>query len=157
VGGYGSGRWRGHVKATPVEDCQILETTKAMSLWGSRTWTNAHGGIVLAITCSLKRDESDDAVLHLHYVAPRSGKEMDYRVPMVSTRPYFGGLRRWFACPLCRRRASRLYLPPGMSHFGCRLCYRLTYRSCQVSHKPDHATQLARYWKALQEGRGRAN
>src|SRR3954471_17362129 len=30
---------------------------------------------------------------------------------LVVTRPHFGGERRWFACPGCRRRAGVLYRP----------------------------------------------
>jgi hypothetical protein len=31
----------------------------------------------------------------------------------------------------CDRRVAKLYLPPGGRYFGCRECYRLTYRSAQ--------------------------
>jgi hypothetical protein len=64
---------------------------------------------------------------------------------MVSTRPYFGGRRWWFVCPLivrgiaCNRRAGKLYLPPGAKYFGCRKCHDLTYESCQDSHRFDRA------------------
>ena len=40
--------------------------------------------------------------------------------------------------PGCRRskvRVAKLYLPPGGLYFGCRQCYRLTYRSAQ-EHDP---------------------
>jgi hypothetical protein len=30
---------------------------------------------------------------------------------------------------------GKLYLPGGGRYFGCRRCYRLTYRSCQESRK----------------------
>jgi hypothetical protein len=42
------------------------------------------------------------------------------------------GRRFWFTC-VCRRSAGILYLPPGTAEFRCRLCYNLTYRSCQRS------------------------
>jgi hypothetical protein len=53
----------------------------------------------------------------------------------------FGGVRWWGRCPLvldgrsCGRRVLRLYLSPGARCFGCRLCYRLTYRSAQEHDK----------------------
>lgn len=62
-------------------------------------------------------------------------------VEVTSTRPYFGGKKHWFLCPLthnsarCRRRTACLYLPPGQSVFGCRSCYDLTYRSSQTHDK----------------------
>jgi hypothetical protein len=39
--------------------------------------------------------------------------------------------------PPCGRRVGKLYLPPCGRYFGCRHCYRLTYTSCQESHKYD--------------------
>jgi hypothetical protein len=30
-----------------------------------------------------------------------------------------------------------LYIPLGRKYFGCRLCYNLTYRSCQEQHKDE--------------------
>jgi hypothetical protein len=43
----------------------------------------------------------------------------------------------WGRCPLagCGRRVARLYLPDGCRYFGCRVCHRLTYVSCQQSHR----------------------
>ncbi len=32
---------------------------------------------------------------------------------------------------------GKLYYPPGGIYFGCRQCYKLTYESCQESHKYD--------------------
>ncbi len=67
----------------------------------------------------------------------------EYTVGLTTTRPRFGGLRWWFLCPLlvgghpCRRRVSKLHLPPEARYFGCRRCYDLTYTSCQESHKYD--------------------
>lgn len=63
-----------------------------------------------------------------------------YIIEVTTTRPRFGGRRYWLRCPLralrrdgtrCGRRVGRLYLPPGQQVFGCRLCYWLTYASCQ--------------------------
>jgi hypothetical protein len=53
----------------------------------------------------------------------------------------FGGERWWGRCPLvldgrsCGRRVRKLYLAPGARYFGCRLCYRLSYRSAQDHDK----------------------
>jgi putative DNA primase/helicase len=44
----------------------------------------------------------------------------------------------------CNRRRAFLYLPPKASHFGCRLCHHLTYRSSQESHLIDINAQLQR-------------
>ena len=67
----------------------------------------------------------------------------DYSVRLSATALPWGGVRWRFICPLvcdgmaCCRRVGKLYLPPGAGYFGCRHCYRLTYQSCQDSHKDD--------------------
>jgi hypothetical protein len=53
----------------------------------------------------------------------------------VLTAPNFGGLRWWFVCPLSKRRATKLHLPPGETCFAHRDVNDLTYRSCQGSGK----------------------
>ena len=55
--------------------------------------------------------------------------EYDYKVHLNSTSCHFGGLRWWFACRDCGRRAAILYLPYWARLFRCRHCYDLTYRS----------------------------
>lgn len=57
---------------------------------------------------------------------------IDYKVPITTTTPNYGGERFWFACPLykngvqCGRRVSVLY---GGKWFGCRHCHKLSYQS----------------------------
>jgi hypothetical protein len=50
---------------------------------------------------------------------------------LTGTRCHFGGIRRWFICPVrgCGRRVGLLYLVPGASGFVCRSCGDLTYES----------------------------
>lgn len=63
------------------------------------------------------------------------GHSTPYVVNVTTTRPRFGGLRHWLRCPMlhdgiaCGRRVARLYAPPGMTRWGCRLCHDLTYSS----------------------------
>lgn len=91
-------------------------------------------------------DPSRPFVRLRYSIARRDTKEqdaLDSPVRLTTTLPRFGGQRWWFVCPLvvtgrpCDRRVGKLYLPPGGRYFGCRHCYRLTYRSCQDSRKPD--------------------
>jgi hypothetical protein len=80
-----------------------------------------------------------DEYIHFQYIHTddRSGEEtdLDYKVPLVSTRCHFGGRRWWFECSqsvngrYCCRRVGVLYL--GGKYFGCRHCYNLTYESCR--------------------------
>jgi len=54
-------------------------------------------------------------------------------LPVTTTIPRFGGLRYWFLCPRCGRRAGKLYDVSGPSSgWGCRRCHRLTYQSQHV-------------------------
>ena len=75
------------------------------------------------------------ASLRLQYTFKSTGEAFDYRVPLQTTWPHFGGLRWWFTCPLvsngreCRRRCEKLYLVPGGKYYGCRRCYDLAYQS----------------------------
>lgn len=47
-------------------------------------------------------------------------------VPYVITSTMFGGLRKWFECPGCRRPCRVLY---GTNSLRCRRCRRLRYAS----------------------------
>lgn len=53
------------------------------------------------------------------------------------TRPHFGGERRWFVCPRCRRRCGVLYQPAEGDGWACRRCHRLAYRSAQEAHQDE--------------------
>ena len=78
--------------------------------------------------------EPDNSWLRLRYHV--NGERVDCMVRLVTTRPNYGGHRWWFACPLVRRRAAKLYLPPGGRLFGSREAYGLTYAFCQASGSP---------------------
>jgi hypothetical protein len=86
--------------------------------------------------------------VRLMYRLKRTEVDVDYKVPLVATRPHFGGHRWWFICPLlrngrpCNRRVGRLYLPAHARYFGCRHCHNLTYPSCQESGKYDGIYRL---------------
>ena len=57
--------------------------------------------------------------------------ESEVQIPLTTTRPWFGGVRWWFRCPLssagisCGRRVRKLYLLDGQ--LGCRHCHGLAY------------------------------
>lgn len=153
MGGYGSTRWRLHGKRDTVEDCRQLSI-----------FDMAREGLVRPDTCGWGRWIWFDSYTHeerasigyevntlatlswmrLYYTMTKNAEEgghYDYKVLLTITRPHFGGVRWWFICPLkvngrpCRRRVAKLYLPPGAGYFGCRHCYKLTYRSSQESDK----------------------
>ena len=148
MGGYGSGWHRG--RKTKVEESLVLTTKplvssleKGAGRWGSLSWSR--GGEPFASISYTTEDQDGDLVIRLMY-SKGSGEEKKseaYPVKVVSTVPTYGGRRWWFICPLtvdgvpCKRRASKLYLPPGGRLFGCRHCHRLSYESAQEAHKFD--------------------
>lgn len=67
--------------------------------------------------------------LRLEYML---GQEEDRRdgtqtIKLASTPCGFGGVRPWFVCPVCNRRAGVLFLRFG--RFACRHCQRVSYAS----------------------------
>ena len=77
----------------------------------------------------------------IRYIAVQSHLELVFRtrehgetewrdvkqiVPFEHTSVHFGGNRKWFNCPGCKRRCIVLY---GGARFYCRKCYRLQYQS----------------------------
>jgi hypothetical protein len=51
-----------------------------------------------------------------------------YQILLSSSKTGFGGVRYWFDCPLCQKRAGVLYRHPMSQIVGCRKCLRLDYR-----------------------------
>ncbi len=108
--------------------------------WTCR-WTNQVGEETGTLGYRLTSTTDGEMALRLTYaITDRlSGekKELNYPVELTTTCPHFGGRRFWLRCPIvkdgtpCHRRVGKLYLPPGARNFGCRICYDLTYESCQ--------------------------
>jgi len=142
MGGLGSGDWsRPDKKPTVEESLAVMMGDFRGRVHphsaGTFTWTWAAGtksSIGYSVTW-----ETGGPTITLHY---RWRDSEDVRIPirLQTTPTQFKGERWWFTCPLivssvaCKRRASKLYLPPGARYFGCRKCHGLTYRSCQESH-----------------------
>ncbi len=153
MGGYGSGRWGLHSKATTVEECRSLDVNRWMRegiivpdtrRWGGWAWTNSHTGEQTASLGYEADTRGRVPWVRLFYtITPRGGEpvDYDYKILLASTIPNYGGRRWWFVCPLvkggrsCYRRCGKLYLPPGGRYYGCRQCYELTYASAQ-EHDP---------------------
>jgi hypothetical protein len=55
--------------------------------------------------------------------------QIDDKICLTASRPWFGGQRWWFVCPTENRRVRKLYLLPGARRFRSRGAYRLAYAS----------------------------
>jgi hypothetical protein len=67
----------------------------------------------------------------------------EQQIPLRHTTPNYPGIRWWFLCPRCNRRASLLYKPSNSRCFFCRCCHDLTYESAQTSR-----SRVAKFLKA---------
>jgi hypothetical protein len=110
MGGYGSGRWNWHTKATTVEDCRQLDVVRwtwegiiKPETWrkGGWVWSDARTGEETS-SIGYEVDTTDRARpwARLHYTFTQTGEKIDYKIALQTTQPHFGGLRWWFTCPL---------------------------------------------------------
>lgn len=136
MGGYGSGRpnWRElaedmiRLDLAAVQRAGYLrpgQCTRALYRWPGHNQT-----VLLEIDMTA-------APAWVTFRQPQAGAWADLgaRVPLTTTAQPLGGVRWWWLCRCCGRRARVLYLPPGAAQFACQRCYRLTYASSQSSDK----------------------
>ena len=71
--------------------------------------------------------------MRLHYRL--NGEPKDFRVPLETTRPNYGGRRWWFRCPANGRRVAKLHSPPGGDIFASRRAYGLAYRNQRADER----------------------
>ena len=110
---------------------------------GTVQWKNALDEVTgsIDLRSMIGADISGGGYVRLFYTITdrSSGKKgnLDYQIGLSTSPCHYGGVRYWFLCPLakdgqpCQRRTTKLYLTGGAGYFGCRVCYDLTYKSCQ--------------------------
>jgi len=105
-------------------------------------WSDSSGRTEAVLRCFVGRTESEGLLVLTDPEGTSPYPDSvrlsgEYIISVDATRPFIGGVRYWFRCPVehdgrpCGRRVKKLYLPPGEQIFGCRYCHDLTYRSCQ--------------------------
>lgn len=142
MGGYGSGRKFFASPKSTVEDSLTLsayymQRHRLFKPWMSGTIQWKRGDTVTGrIGYSI---DGSGEILTLDYTKTfeEQKEAIKTHIGIEKGTTNFGGSRYYFLCPNCRRRYSKLYLPPGAKIFACRKCYDLTYTSCQESHKFD--------------------
>jgi hypothetical protein len=131
MGGFGSGMGiRCEAKLTtdmvPAIDIRQLQRSREL-IPGNRilgTWTRGD-----LITAQVEIDIQHNQ-LRIRYTRVSSSGErepVECVVPIASTPCNYGGVRRWFCCPDCRKRIAVIYIH-GRS-CSCRQCSYLVYRS----------------------------
>jgi hypothetical protein len=131
------GRWYYNKKATVEASCDltIFQLKKRGMLKGGRTattvtWVTQNTGKESRIALEVNMISRPYARFK-YSLTDREGNSTpyDFEVSLITTPCNFGGVRYWFACPMCGRRVGGLYLAPGDRHFICRHCNNLTYHS----------------------------
>ncbi len=115
-----------------------LDPAKVGHTWHCKMWLGL-GGVLSDVVYGVGV-EAGRRWLALGHIEGPEYQERLYPVELTATPCHFGGQRWWFWCPLrvgsipCRRRCRILYRPYGARYFGCRECWRLTYR-CRQLHR----------------------
>lgn len=149
---YGSRLYRRGRTKTTVEDCQCLDINALArdgilqdGLQTSGGWALPDRGVdeqlhIIAYKADLR--DPLHAHMRLRYIFRHS--RYDHHVPIVRTRPNYGGVRLWFLCPVQRRRVAKLYRPPSGGRFASRQAHGLAYNS-QSEGPADRA--IRKKWK----------
>jgi hypothetical protein len=117
MGGFGSGnyyRWRGK----PVlDELRALDINRMVKLGaikdgvfesGSWKWMDSKTNEVKsAISYQCHTINPHHSYLKLTYVMTESRERMEYEIPLVRTKPPYGGARFWFLCPVTYKRVSK--------------------------------------------------
>lgn len=150
MGGYGSGGWYRWNTRPVVEDSLTLDLGHLLRqgslkplrrVRGGLNWSRQRDGEVFAsIGYESSLPDRGCGWLRLKYRHNDLPKE--YTIQITTTVPNYGGLRRWFVCPLSNDRAAKLYLPLGGTVFGSRNAYGLAYHS-QSQSLPDRMAEKA--------------
>lgn len=61
-------------------------------------------------------------------------------VELTTSKTGFGGIRYWFKCPLCERRAGTLFTHAISQNLGCRACLGLQYKKIRYKGMIDGLT-----------------
>jgi len=120
---WGAGRPSFKVKAEQLLRIDIRQWRKSGLLWdgGSNSWRWSRGDEPAG---TIKFTVSANAV-YLGYSI--DGNDASQSIATTTTPCGYGGSRRWFSCPVCRRRCEVLYM--RSARFACRSCQRVSYTS----------------------------
>jgi hypothetical protein len=140
MGGSGSTRWRDHTKAPLVEQaiCIDLTSLRRAGILDEPDrphpilWTRGSAKTpVAAGLASVEPDQDGPRRLDVAIEKFEGGRPVSARLTLSAFQPHLGGQRWFLHCPVCERRALKLYLSASGERIACRRCLGLTYRSVQ--------------------------
>lgn len=112
--------------SVPAIDIRGLQRDRELVPGRRTSITWSRGGLSAAqVEIEVQRNQ-----LKIRYVLVSSSGQhepVECAVPIASTPCNYGGVRRWFCCPDCKRRIAVIYIQ-GRS-CSCRRCSDLVYRS----------------------------
>lgn len=96
--------------------------------WFGWTWRNDAGEQVASVSCAVNETASQLTVSYGWWQYDESEREEVKRTIWLTSTPCnYGGVRLWFNCPCCHRRAAVLFIMGGA--IRCATCGRVSYAS----------------------------
>ena len=104
------GRYYYNRKATADESCRLKMSylKKRGMLTGEEafeeiSWTSSMTGKTTSVIVGVNITNDDPFVILMYTLTDRDGNKTDYKyaVSLLTTPCNFGGIRYWFACPVC--------------------------------------------------------
>ena len=138
MGGMGSGRR--HRRKVRVEECTVLD----LDVWIAAGLLDYRTGRIEWVIPSMEmttplayliRPTDVPTCLYLYLRSLDGEEESKWKpITLLSKPQHFGGARWHFFCPMqCGRWVRKLYRPPSMMCFECRICHELTETALEGS------------------------
>jgi hypothetical protein len=133
MGGYGSGQWY-RWSSKPTEDnFHILSISRLVeqdvvkkNTHRTGTWQWLIDNVPQSTISYEVNTCEGNSFFRAMYNEKSDSKQYDFKIPLCTTTPHYGGVRWWLKCPHCTKRVGKLYLS-GI--FACRTCVGMAYES----------------------------
>ena len=129
---YGAGRPAYRPAAGSYRSLDIRKMVRTGCIkphhWFGWQWSNEAGEKVASVSCAVNEYANQLTVSYGWWRYDESERE-EVRLPiwLTSTPCNYGGVRWWYRCPCCQRRAAVLFIMGGA--LRCATCGRVSYAS----------------------------
>ena len=143
----GAGRPGYRLKAEQTLKVDIRQWRKGGYLVNGQSfvWQWSRGGEKTGTIGVTVRDDT----IRLGYAV--QGTDASQTIRLTATPCRYGGSRSWFECPVCRGRASVLFMRAG--RFACRRCQRVSYATQSGSAHDRALTSYHRLSARIEAGK----